>query len=112
MMGNYVTPDQAIELLNDMLETDKEALEKLVNHRVDCNGELAEHETIQVRAYGEYYEKTGKYQVGMLGVLNGIFGMNENGIGQIVMAVDADGDVDSFLHIRDVPKETEAEKHG
>lgn len=63
--------DRAIKVLNQAIELDKEAITALLFLRVSCNEDLANHDTIQVLA------STHKnYQVGVLGIINGILGIN------------------------------------
>jgi hypothetical protein len=69
--------DEAIQALNSMLAADPEAMLALVEARVPCNDALANHPTCQVGG------DKGAYAVGMLGVLNGIFGKDEAGWGYI-----------------------------
>lgn len=75
MIKEFITPDEAIELLNSAIKADKEAINNLVNSRVACNLELAEHPTIQVGCDIEECE------VGLLGILNGLFGIADDGWG-------------------------------
>lgn len=72
-----VTIDHVIEVLNEALLIDPEAIQSLLAIRVPCNQKLADHPTIQVM------ERNGKYTVGVLGLLNGIFGADENGCGYL-----------------------------
>lgn len=73
---------EVVEMLNEMLKIDQEATSDLVKSRVKCNEGLAEHPTIQVSECGNTYE------VGLIGVLNGIFGIDENGFGHIAYEID------------------------
>ena len=57
---------RALEVLNDALMRDADAITALVNARVPCNDRLARHPSIRI---GEY---EGVCQVGLLGLLNGI----------------------------------------
>ena len=79
-----VTPQEAIDLLNSMLKEDKAATQELFSARAVCNEGLANHPTIQVRKY----KKEDIPTVGILGVLNGLFGVNEKGYGAITMVMD------------------------
>jgi hypothetical protein len=65
---NDLIADRIVEVMNSALEMDPAAVYALVESRVPCNRELADHPTIQVSAEG------GKYGVGLLGVLNGLAG--------------------------------------
>lgn len=71
-MDDSVT--RAVEVLNEALERDPEAITQLVNMRVDCNDELAAHPTIQTG----FYE--GVHRVGVLGLLNGALGTSPSGV--------------------------------
>jgi hypothetical protein len=99
-MYNTVTPDQAIEFLNGLLKTDPKALRALIDFRTPCNEKMAQHPTVQVHAD----TKNGPYKVGILGLLNGMFGVDEAGWGPIVMITDRDTDrILEFRHSKKVP---------
>ncbi len=65
---------RAVNVLNEALERDPEAISRLVNLRVDCNDRLAAHPTIQVADYG------GIHKVGVLGLLNAALGDSPSGV--------------------------------
>lgn len=77
MIKETVTLDETIEYLNELIEVDRVAIAALIANRVPCNEELADHPTVQV------YAQHGGFLVGMLGILNGLFGIHENGYGPI-----------------------------
>ena len=79
MIKESVIVDEVIALLNEAVALDRKAMENLLNARVECNEALADHPTIQV----SNYFVPGKYVVGILGILNGIFGISETGFGVI-----------------------------
>lgn len=85
MLKESVTVDDAIALLNEMLLCDIAATAALLANRVPCNQALADHDTIQVNA------QHGAFFVGMLGVINGLFGVSNNGSGAIAYVFDNDG---------------------
>ena len=93
-----MTIDETIAYLNDLLKWDKKAISKLVDTRVPCNDELADHPTCQVAtiADGIY----NKCEVGLLGVLNGMFGVDENGRGHIAAEYDDDDNLVSFIRTK------------
>lgn len=70
--------DDTIKYINELIEIDRIAIAALIANRVPCNQQLADHSTVQV------YAQHGGYLVGMLGILNGLFGICENGLGPIV----------------------------
>lgn len=80
MVKRRVTPGGVVKLLNEMVKLDRKAVDDLISHRATCNEELSKHRTVQVRKIGR------NYQVGLLGVLNGIFGVDERDRG-IIAAV-------------------------
>ena len=57
---------RTLEILNDALIRDADAITALVTARVPCNDRLARHPSIRI---GEY---DGVFRVGVLGLLNGI----------------------------------------
>jgi hypothetical protein len=77
-IAESVTLDRAVELLNEALKLDHDTIEALVEYRVGCNKDLAEHPTIQV---GLDATKKSGFIVGMLGILNGLFGASSQGGG-------------------------------
>ena len=90
-MTNYVSISQAIELLNSCLTLDRGAVTRLVDCRVQCNERLADHPTVQVGS-----SKSG-YVVGLLGIINGLFGVDEKGWGGICAVVADDGLIEKFV---------------
>jgi hypothetical protein len=60
-----VTVDRVIELLNELIELDREAVSKLIDARVTCSQPLTDHPTVQV---GQ--REDGTFRVGVLGLLN------------------------------------------
>jgi hypothetical protein len=82
--------DLAILLLNELVVGDPEAAHQLVEFRVPCSDALANHPTIQVAGTGE------KPLVGMLGVINGIFGTHMDGRGHIGAVYDDRGKLTHF----------------
>ena len=83
--------DHVIELLNRLLETDPDAISELVNHRVTCNEAMAAHPTVQCG------KRINNYTVGLIGILNGCFGVNEKGWGPITIEVNTRGHVLRFV---------------
>lgn len=80
-----VSLDETIQFLNGLLELDRPAIAALIANRVPCNESLANHPTVQVNA------QHGGYWVGILGILNGLFGIDEkDGWGYIVAVFDDD----------------------
>lgn len=81
-MRNSVTLDETIEFLNELLKYDKPAIARLLQKRTSCNEDLSNHPTVQVGG------RDGTYVVGVLGILNGLFGINKNGWGEIIAVYD------------------------
>lgn len=74
-----------VNLLNEAARLDPVAMRILVSTRVACNDSLLDHPTIQA---GRDALKNG--EVGLLGILNGIFGTFDDGYGCIEAIVDDD----------------------
>ena len=77
------TPDEAIDVLNRIHEADPSVLPALIGYRVPCNQELAKDPTVQVGAPPG--SPGGPYEVGLLGIINGLFGVDEQSWGFIAM---------------------------
>lgn len=93
-MGDYempITICDAINALNDMVKTDRATIKNLLSIRIECNEALADHPTVQVMADNH------KYRVGLLGIINGIFGANDEGIGFIAAEYDDEGKLMGFI---------------
>lgn len=96
-------PEAAVALLNDILEhAPDNPLGPIFNMRVpviDEDGWLRNHPTIQVGSVGSGSVGIGTLagpgggrvvSLGALGILNGIFGADENGVGYIGMEINRD----------------------
>lgn len=81
---------ETIDFLNELLKLDEPAITRLIESRVACNEDLTEHPTVQVQ------DVVGAPSVGLLGILNGLFGTDEKGWGPITAVVEDDGTISSF----------------
>lgn len=77
-----ISVEHAVEVLNDALRCDQEVVQKLIETRLPCNEKLAEHPTIQVSGI------EGTAKVGLLGIINGVFGICNDGKGYIIAIYD------------------------
>jgi len=82
MIFDPLSVAQAIAVLNEMVRDDPLAARDLVETRVPCNATLARHGSIQVQGVKQP-DGSLKTSVGLLGVLNGIFGADDKGWGPI-----------------------------
>ena len=80
--------EEVVEFLQELIELDPEAVAELVAARVPCSRALADHPTVQVGA-----AKDGGFEVGILGVLNGMCGTRKDSTGFVSVLVDDDGNV-------------------
>jgi hypothetical protein len=87
-----VTFQHALDLLNEVVLLDPVAAHALIEHRVPCNDGLAQHPTVQV-AQGE---EQGTCVVGLLGILNGLFGTDSEGWGILAAVFDEQGQLVRF----------------
>jgi len=100
-----ITPEDIVKLLNELLEMSPKITNKIILKRFSCNKKLTKHPTIQVTS-----KEVGKgpFKVGLLGILNGIVGIDENGWGCIVAEIDdTTGKINKFYVDRKM-----GEKHG
>ena len=86
MTEQSITIDDAINFLNELIARDEDAMTSLVNQRVICNENMAFHPTVQVGI-----NENKEYIVGMIGILNGLFGINTNKYGYITFVFREDG---------------------
>jgi len=96
MIKKEITVNNAINCLNEIFKHDPEAVALLVKNRIPCNKALAAHESVQVRENCD-----GKFSVGILGILNGLFGADEKGYGPIAAVCEKDGTITSFQRYGD-----------
>jgi len=96
MIRNVVTPDQAIDYLNDLVALDAKAMERLVECRIPCNEQFAEHPTVQVVPDDAAPPDTVSHSVGLLGILNGLFGVDDDSWGTLSAVFEDDGTLVKF----------------
>jgi len=71
--------DDTIAFLNELLAIDEPAISALVKTRAPCGTGLADHASVQVGFQPGTTKSDGLWEVGLLGVLNGLFGTIEGG---------------------------------
>lgn len=101
MIKDSVSVQDVCDLFNDIVGKDSQCANALVMSRVPCNEAIAEHPTIQVQAD----EGGANPRVGLLGFLNGLFGMGDDGMGPICIVLEEDGRVGSMMPIAELPSE-------
>jgi len=94
MIKESVKLDEAIDLLNEMLKIDPKATIELIKTKVACNKDLADHPSIQVSSNTE---NDSDFKVGLLGFLNGLFGVRDDDSKGEICYVDLDGEVLRFM---------------
>ena len=86
MIKDQIDINEVVKLLNELIALDQVAMTALVENRVPCNLLLSDHPTVQV-----YTRKDSNgYEVGFLGILNGLFGADDHGCGAIFAEFDED----------------------
>lgn len=89
--------DRTVEFLNELVAIDRTAMAALVETRVPCNPELADHPHVQVRARdGKGDGVPDSYVVGLMGVLNGLLRAEEDGFGRICAVYGDAGELERF----------------
>ena len=84
MLKQHITPQDACDLLNELLKLDYNCANGLISYRQQCNQAVASHPTIQVHQYKD----DNFTKVGIVGVLNGMFGIRDDGMGAICFEID------------------------
>ncbi len=78
-----VSVQGVVDLLNQALRMDGQGISALIEERITVNKDLANHPTIQCVDSGR-----GRFEIGMLGFLNGLFGVDEKMSGAIEAVID------------------------
>lgn len=89
---------EAVKFLDALVKIDSDAMQALIETRVGCNEMLASHPTVQVN----HDHESGRFTVGLLGVLNGWFGAYDGGPRKgwgAVGAVFDDGKLTGFVFL-------------
>jgi hypothetical protein len=84
--------NRVVTLLNDLLILDSVAVRQLVSARVPCNSLIAKHPTVQVFVR----PSTPGQSLGILGILNGLIGVNDAGWGGVCAVFDTQGNILRF----------------
>jgi len=92
MIKERISIQDVCNLLNEMLDLDYEATSNLIACRVECNEKIEKHPTIQVQKL----DQNAPSKVGIIGVLNGMFGIREDGMGAIALEIDDDKRIIGF----------------
>ena len=84
MIADSITPEDVVKVLNSAMKADRVTIQAMIFGRVTCNQAMADHPTIQVGQAGD-----GSFEVGILGIINGLFGVDErDGYGPIAAKLD------------------------
>jgi hypothetical protein len=87
-----ITAAHAVRVLNRALRADSAAMAQLIATRVPCNTALANDATIQCGIKRQKNELLPViYEVGVLGIINGLFYADGRGDGAIVLRCDDAG---------------------
>ena len=92
MLKNSINPQDVCDLLNELLKLDYHCVKTLVSHRVRCNEAIAGHPTVQVQKFIDDEHP----KVGLIGILNGLFGIREDGVGAICCETNESGKIIKF----------------
>jgi hypothetical protein len=90
MLKKQITLTETIRFLNRALRFDPKGISVLFSIRTMVNKKIAEHPTIQVQMYKK------EPRLSLLGLLNGLFGVDKKGYGGITAWVEGDGRITKF----------------
>lgn len=86
-----------VDFLNELLVLDPEAIHSLIEYRVPCNQQMADHSTVQVMGV-DLKGKEPSFKMGLLGLLNGLVGIKDTGYGYIYAKFDDKGKLVKFTN--------------
>jgi len=95
MNGEVLTLSSMVEILNELLDADPKATNKLFGLHVNINRKVYDHPTIQVNAYQNKAD-SDQTNIGSLGVLGLLNGMLCGGRVIIMMTDDLSGKITGF----------------
>jgi len=78
-----------------LLAKDPDGISKLATTRVNVNADIADHPTVQVARAEDLIIKDARverYTLGLMGLLNGLFGTLEDGSGILYYSVESSSD--------------------
>jgi hypothetical protein len=87
-MKKSITVENVCSLMNNLLTLDPECINKLIRTRIKCNDRIANHPTVQISSNPD--------SVGIVGILNGFFGVRKDGYGPICVELDTDNKIIKF----------------
>lgn len=83
-----VAVKDVLAMLNEIHALDSELTTNMVLHRFPCNKDIRDHKTVQAHCYGDASLENPK--VGLLGILNSLFGIDKNHFGAIAANFEKD----------------------
>lgn len=86
-MKESITPAEVCAFLNELLLVDEKCITELFRHHQRCNKKMRDHPTVQVNLYSDEEHP----EVGIMGILNGMFGIREDGMGALCYEVSERG---------------------
>jgi hypothetical protein len=87
-----ITLHEVADFLNSLLEIDPSTINSMFSMRMFCSKDLANHPAVQVAN-----PKNWIPYVGFIGILNGLFGANENGWGRIAAQYSDNNKIEKFI---------------
>jgi hypothetical protein len=97
MVKDSITLHETVDFLNELLVIDPDAVNAMFSFRFSCGRKLADHPTVQVGMLGG-----GHPVVGLIGILNGLFGADEWGWGHLSADYNDQGRIIRFRVLTEV----------
>jgi len=91
MFRDKISIDETIEYLDSLFVADPRAMRAMLRTLTVCNNALAEHPTAQAWTWGE------DASIGLMGIINGMFGVDGDGRGAIAYCLDEAGELVGFM---------------
>lgn len=91
-----VTIEDCVNYLNSLTKADPLAMRAFLCIRMPCNYELAIHPIAQISDSWEEWHTVG-FTIDLMGIINGLFGIDKNNWGLIAYKLSEDGKVFEFF---------------
>lgn len=89
-----VAVKDVIAMLNEIQQLNPELMTDITMTRYPCNHAIRDHKTVQAHCFGD--SSIEKPKVGLIGILNGLIGIDKNHFGPIAAILEENGTLNGF----------------
>lgn len=90
-MAQKISVQDTVDLLNELIELDRQAIWNLISHRVKCSDSFKDHPSVQIGLDTDTWE----YDLEIIGLLNGLF-PNDIQLGRIGLQCEIGNEINTM----------------